>query len=60
MKFENNVIDLIKRRTSTRTFDAIEIEANQLQKIEAYLAEINEDAIALSGIKARFVLSSFK
>lgn len=59
MKFENKVIDLIKRRTSTRTFDTKEIESNQLQKIEAYLAEINEDAIALSGIKARFVLSNF-
>ncbi len=60
MKFENNVIDLIKSRTSTRTFDTKKIEANQLQKIQAYLNEINEDAIALSGLKARFVLSSFK
>ena len=60
MKFENNVIELIKRRTSTRTFDSKEIEADKLKKIEAYLTEINEDAIALSGIKARFVLSNFK
>lgn len=60
MKFENNVIDLIKKRTSTRTFETKEIELKQLQKLESYLTEINEDAIVLSGIKAKFFLSSFK
>lgn len=60
MKFEKPVIDLIKTRTSTRTFEAIEIDVNQLQKLDSYLTEINEDAVALSGIKAKFFLSNFK
>lgn len=60
MKFKNNVIDLMKKRTSTRTFETKEIEMDQLQKLESYLTEINDDAVALSGLKAKFFLSSFK
>ncbi|MBE0451251.1 MAG: nitroreductase family protein [Clostridia bacterium] len=60
MKFENSVIDLIKKRTSTRTFEFKEIDPNLFQKLESILKDINEDAVALSGIKAKFFLSSFK
>jgi nitroreductase len=59
MKFENSIIDLIKKRTSTRTFESKEIDPNQFLKLESILKDINEDAVALSGIKAKFVLSSF-
>lgn len=60
MNFDKPVIELIKTRTSTRTFDPKDIDINQLQKLESYLTEINEDATALSDIKAKFFLSNFK
>lgn len=59
MKFEKSVIDLIKTRTSTRTFDTVEIEKEKLQKLNAYLDDINEDAVTLSNIKAKFQLAYF-
>lgn len=52
MEFQHSVIDLIKTRISSRTFKALDIEENTLEKLKAYIAELNGEA----KIKARFVL----
>ncbi|MFA6808607.1 MAG: nitroreductase family protein [Eubacteriales bacterium] len=54
MKFEKSVIELIKMRKSSRTFDNIEIESKTLQKLKDYIAEINQE----TQIKARFIFVS--
>ena len=52
MEFQHSVIDLIKTRISSRTFKALDIEENTLEKLKAYIAELNGEAKK----KARFVL----
>ncbi len=53
MIFEKSVIDLIKTRVSTRTFDSQTIQGETLEKIEAYIESINKE----TKIKARFILA---
>ena len=53
MKFEKSVIDNIKTRVSTRTFDERAIQAETLKKFETCLEEIN----ASTKIKARLILA---
>jgi hypothetical protein len=53
MKFEKSVIDNIKTRVSTRTFDERAIQGETLRKFEAYLDEINRS----TKINARFILA---
>jgi len=53
MKFEKSVIDTIKTRVSTRTFDNQPIQSETLKKFESYLESINNT----STIKARFILA---
>ncbi len=53
MKFEKSVIDNIKTRVSTRTFDERAIQGETLKKFEAYLDEINMS----TKINARFILA---
>lgn len=53
MKFEKSVIDNIKTRVSTRTFDERTIQDETLNKYNAYLEAINQSTL----IKARFILA---
>jgi nitroreductase len=52
MEFQNSVIDLIKKRTSSRTYESKNIESETLQKLKDFIAEINKDI----NIKARFTV----
>ncbi len=53
MKFEKSVIDLIKKRVSTRTYETQIIQGDTLKKIESYLEAVNTE----TQIKARFILA---
>ncbi len=53
MEFQKSVIELIKTRTSSRSYDEREINTSDLKKLTAYFAEINDD----KSIMARFVLA---
>ncbi len=44
MDFQNSVIDIIKKRTSVRTFDKRNIDKETLQKLNDYISEINNAA----------------
>ena len=52
MEFNTSVLDLIKTRISSRTFKEIGIEEKALEKLKAYITELNGE----TRIKARFVL----
>jgi nitroreductase len=52
MEFQNSVIDLIKKRTSSRTYESKNIESETLQKLKDFIAEINKEV----NIKARFTV----
>lgn len=54
MKFKKSVIELIKMRTSVRSFDDIEIKSSDLKRLKDYIDEINKE----SKIKARFILTA--
>lgn len=54
MKFQKSVIELIKMRTSCRSFDERDIESIVLKKLNDYIEDINEE----TKIKARFVLAT--
>jgi len=54
MEYQKSVVELIRMRTSTRSFDGENLDNATLQKTEDYLAKINEAV----KIKARFSLSS--
>lgn len=54
MKFQKSIIDLVKERTSTRTYDKREIDKASIQNLCDYLYEINASA----KIKARFLFIS--
>lgn len=53
MKFKKSVIDNIKTRVSTRTFDERAIQGETLKKFEAHLDQINLS----TKINARFILA---
>jgi len=53
MNYEKSVIELIKMRVSTRTYDPREIQVETLHQFEKYLEVINQKTT----IKARFVLA---
>lgn len=52
MEFQKLVAELIKERTSTRTFDTKDIDKFILQKLQDYIEEINNE----TKIKARFII----
>lgn len=52
MEFQRLVTELIKERTSTRTFDAKDIDKFILQKLQDYIEEINNE----TKIKARVII----
>lgn len=54
MEFEKSVIDLIKERKSTRTYEVRALEEGALRKLNAYLDKLNNE----NEIKARFKIVS--
>ncbi|MGB4438289.1 MAG: nitroreductase family protein [Sedimentibacter sp.] len=52
MKLQKSVIEIIKMRSSCRTFDSKDIDDDILQKLKDYIDEINNE----STIKARFLV----
>lgn len=56
MKTKNTATELIKLRTSTRSFEDKEIEPIKLKKLKDYIEHINNQ----SKIKARFILTTNK
>lgn len=54
MEFTKSVIDIIKERISTRTYDGRALEDEDFQKLNAYIDEINKEI----KIKARFKVVS--
>ncbi len=54
MEFKKSVIDLIKERKSTRTYDGRALEEVDLKKFNSYLDELNSE----TKIKARFKIVS--
>ena len=56
MQTKNTPTELIKLRTSTRSFDYKEIEPIKLEKLRDYIEHINRE----SKIKARFILTTNK
>ena len=56
MEFQKSVIELIKMRTSSRTFDQRGVENSSLEKLKDYITKINEE----TKIKARFMFIQSK
>lgn len=54
MELDKSAIELIKVRTSTRSYDEREIEKNTLEKLKTYIEKINEE----TQIRARFVFTN--
>lgn len=54
MEYKNSVIELIKKRTSVRSFDEKNIGREIIQKLEEYISKTNEEA----KIKVRFILTN--
>jgi nitroreductase len=54
MDFQKPVIELIRLRRSCRTYNGMEIDGIRLQKLQDYIAEVNEN----TKIKARFALTT--
>lgn len=54
MEFKNSVIDIIKERKSTRTYDGRALEDKDLERLNAFINEINKEI----KIKARFKIVS--
>lgn len=52
MEFQKSIIELIKTRTSSRSYDERELDAASLQELKGYIEEINQQ----KQIKARFQL----
>ncbi len=52
MEYQASIIDLIRRRKSCRTFIKKGIEPGEVQKLEAFISDIN----AAINVKARFML----
>ncbi len=53
MEFKNSVIDIIKERKSTRTYDGRALEDKDLEKLNTFINEINKEI----KIKARFKIA---
>lgn len=53
MEFQKSIIELIKIRTSSRTYDGREIDTIALQKLNTFIMEINAEKI----INGRFILA---
>ncbi|MFA9424202.1 MAG: nitroreductase family protein, partial [Sedimentibacter sp.] len=51
MKLQKSSIEIIKMRSSCRTFDSCDIEDEKLQKLKDYIEEINTE----TKIRARFL-----
>ena len=51
MKLQKSSIEIIKTRSSCRTFDSCDIEDEKLQKLKDYIEEVNNE----TKIKARFL-----
>jgi len=58
MKFQKSIIEDVKERKSTRTYDPRAIETNSLDKLQGYIEEINKEAIAFSMANTRFLFMS--
>jgi nitroreductase len=54
MELKKLATELIKERTSTRTFDTNEIDKDRLEKLNDFISKINEE----TKIKARFIIIS--
>ena len=54
MEFNKSIIDIIKERKSTRTFDGRALETEDLKKLNAYIDEMNKEI----KIKAKFKIVS--
>lgn len=54
MHTDISVIDIIKKRRSTRNFDKKDIDKQRLQRLEEFIEEINRQA----KIRARFTLTT--
>lgn len=54
MDYQKSVVDLIRTRTSNRSFDGKNIDSVTLEKLEDYLVKINNEAT----IKGRFIFTS--
>lgn len=54
MEFKNSVIDIIKERKSTRTYDGRALEDKDLERLNAFINEINKEI----KIKVRFKIVS--
>ncbi|HEY8892576.1 MAG TPA: nitroreductase family protein [Clostridium sp.] len=53
MEFQKSVIELIKMRKSSRTFDQTNIKSITLKSLEDYITKINEE----TKLRARFILT---
>lgn len=54
MDYQKSVVDLIRTRTSNRSFDGKNIDSVTLEKLEDYLVKINNEAT----IKGRFIITN--
>lgn len=54
MEFNKLVIDLIKERVSTRTYDGRSLEDGDMEKLSAYLDQVNKE----NNSKVRFKIVS--
>jgi len=54
MEYKKSIINLIKERTSTRTYDGRALDKDHLDKLNAFLDEINKE----TNIKSRFKIIS--
>lgn len=52
MEFQNSIINIIKKRTSVRTYEERVIDKETLQKLKCYISEINSTA----NINAKFMI----
>ena len=53
MEFKKSVIELIKMRTSSRSFDQNNIESITLKKLKDYITKINEE----TKLRVRFIVT---
>ena len=56
MEFQKSVIELIKMRKSSRSFDQRDIESSTLKKLKDYITKINEE----TKIKAKVIFIQSK
>lgn len=56
MEYQKSVLELIKTRTSSRSFTGVSLKKEDMQKLSEYIAEINKETT----IKAKFLLAQNK